>query len=188
MIPTTDFQQMNSLLGLQQTNNQIYRLSSSAVEEEIPLEESLSSSEEVKKSSTAAATTTAANKTFSASPAAAVPRRRILDTKDPIILTDQAAERIKKLLQNKPDAIGLRLGVRRRGCNGLSYTMNYATEENPKDVAMQSHGIRIFIEPMALFNIIGTTMDWKETELSSEFTFQNPNSKGECGCGESFNV
>jgi iron-sulfur cluster assembly accessory protein len=53
---------------------------------------------------------------------------------------------------------------------------------------MEAHGVKVFIEPMALFNIVGTTMDWEESELASEFTFHNPNSKGECGCGESFNV
>jgi iron-sulfur cluster assembly accessory protein len=53
---------------------------------------------------------------------------------------------------------------------------------------MESHGVKVFIEPMALFNVVGTVMDWEETELASEFTFNNPNSKGECGCGESFTV
>ena len=49
---------------------------------------------------------------------------------------------------------------------------------------MQSNGVKVFVEPMALFNVVGTVMDWEETELSSEFTFKNPNSKGECGCGK----
>lgn len=118
------------------------------------------------------------------------PRRRSLETKDPIVLTERAADRIKKILQgeNARGALGIRLGVKRRGCNGLSYTLNYAFEKPKKDIEMQSNGVKVFVEPMALFNVVGTVMDWEETELSSEFTFKNPNSKGECGCGESFTV
>jgi iron-sulfur cluster assembly 1 len=119
-------------------------------------------------------------------------KRRSLTDKSPITLTDRAAERIRKLLQNQPaNVVGLRLGVQRRGCNGLSYTLNYKSaddETSKKDLEMESHGIRVFIEPMALLNIVGTQMDWEETELASEFTFHNPNSKGQCGCGESFTV
>jgi iron-sulfur cluster assembly accessory protein len=118
-------------------------------------------------------------------------RRRLIETKDPIIVTPRAEERIRELLDGQNDTLGIRLGVRRRGCNGLSYTLNYAKpdQDHTKDIQMKTiSGIQVFIEPMALFNIVGTTMDWEETELSSEFTFNNPNSKGECGCGESFNV
>ena len=119
--------------------------------------------------------------------------------KDPIIVTDRAVERIQELLQHRDDhPLGIRLGVRRRGCNGLSYTLNYVYEGDDtmkKDIHMEtssggegSFPISIWIEPMALLNVVGTTMDWEETELASEFTFSNPNSKGECGCGESFTV
>jgi iron-sulfur cluster assembly protein len=111
-------------------------------------------------------------------------------------VTERAAARIQDLLANhghsnpeKDEPLGIRLGVRRRGCNGLSYTLNYAYDTAPtKDIAMESHGVKLWIEPMALFSIVGTTMDWEETELSSEFTFHNPNAKGSCGCGESFSV
>ncbi len=106
--------------------------------------------------------------------------------------TERAAERIKEILNSKEQngecPLGIRLGTKKRGCNGLSYTLNYAFEKPTKDTEIESHGVKIFIEPMALFNVVGTTMDWEETELSSEFTFNNPNSKGECGCGESFTV
>jgi len=111
---------------------------------------------------------------------------------DPIVVTERAAERINELLSGPgaPEgAIGIRLGVRRRGCNGLSYTLNYATERPAKDdEVVGPGGVRVFLEPMAVFSVVGTTMDFEDTELASEFTFSNPNSKGECGCGESFTV
>jgi len=117
-------------------------------------------------------------------------RRTTLETKDPIIVTERAADRIKTILQGDTaqGALGIRLGVKRRGCNGLSYTLNYAFEKPKKDIEIQSNGVNVYVEPMALFSVVGTVMDWEETELSSEFTFKNPNSKGECGCGESFTV
>lgn len=103
--------------------------------------------------------------------------------------------------QHQHPAVGIRLGTKKRGCNGLSYTLNYAYANHstlhPRDEAMTitlssptmpGHGLQVFVEPMALMNIIGTTMDYVDDEMSSEFTFTNPNSKGECGCGESFNV
>lgn len=119
---------------------------------------------------------------------------RILD-KPPIIITPVAASRIKDLILSKnPIPLGIRIGIRRRGCNGLSFTMNYVldnSDTNPlvKDIIVKAdNGVLIYIEPNAVFNIVGTLMDWKNDEISSEFVFLNPKSKGSCGCGESFNI
>lgn len=108
--------------------------------------------------------------------------------KAPIEVTDTAAERIKGLMTGHPEALGIRIGVKTRGCNGQSYTMQYATEKKKTDEQVVSKGVTLFVEPQALLKIIGTTMDWHEDELTAEFVFANPNAKSVCGCGESFNV
>eukprot|EP01041_Mallomonas_annulata_P001170 gene1170-2273_t len=105
--------------------------------------------------------------------------------------TDSAANRIMEMIKDKEECVGIKIGVKKRGCNGYSYNMNYAYRkdlENCKDDIVDSHGLKVLVDPKAVFFIVGTTMNYEETELSSEFTFTNPNAKGECGCGESFNV
>ena len=115
-----------------------------------------------------------------------------VDLKSPIILTERAASRIKSMIKDKDnDTVGVKISVRRRGCNGYSYLMNYASKkdvEAKKDDIVQAHGVTVLVDHKAIFYIVGTVMDFEESDLASEFTFTNPNSKGECGCGESFNV
>lgn len=112
--------------------------------------------------------------------------------KDAIYLTENAGVKIKNMLKNKKENIvGIKIGVNRRGCNGYSYIMNYGTNDELKSKkfdVINKNGITILIDPKAIFYIAGTVMDWEESPLCSEFTFKNPNSKGTCGCGESFNV
>ncbi|CAM9200320.1 unnamed protein product [Choristocarpus tenellus] len=116
-------------------------------------------------------------------------RRRRRERPPPITMTERAGQHIEQLMSGKPGKVGVRLGVKRRGCNGLSYTMKYADEVPPKDeVVTTAGGAQVFVDPMATLYVAGTVMDWEETELSAEFTFTNPNAKGSCGCGESFNV
>ena len=109
--------------------------------------------------------------------------------KAPITLSERAAKRLKELMASadKP-VIGLRVGVKARGCSGLSYTMEYATEKKPLEDAVESHGVTVLIEPTASFFLIGTEMDWVERDLGAQFVFNNPNEIDRCGCGESFRV
>jgi len=105
-------------------------------------------------------------------------------------ISSRAASRIADLLSAKGKEY-LRLGVRTRGCNGMSYTLNYADgpqkfEEVVEAVAPDARPVKVLVEPNALMHVVGSTMDWVEDALRAEFVFENPNSKGECGCGESF--
>jgi iron-sulfur cluster assembly protein len=109
--------------------------------------------------------------------------------KQAMTVTDQAAQRIQALLakRGKP-SVGIRVGVRSRGCSGLTYTLEYADEKGKFDEVVRDKGVTILIDPKASMFIIGTEMDFVEDKLQSGFTFRNPNEKGRCGCGESFHV
>ena len=106
-------------------------------------------------------------------------------------LTEAAAARIKDLLTSKQKPY-LKIGVRTRGCNGMTYTMKYADDADKgkfdEVVTHENSGVKVIIDPAALMHIIGTKMDFVQDRIRSEFVFENPNAKGECGCGESFNV
>jgi iron-sulfur cluster assembly protein len=104
-------------------------------------------------------------------------------------VTAAAAERVKALIEGrgKPTA-GIRIGVRTKGCSGLSYTLEFADKQEPMDEVVDTSGIKLLIDPKASLFLIGTEMDYAEEKLKSGFVFRNPNEKGRCGCGESFHV
>ncbi len=111
------------------------------------------------------------------------------EKKEIFTVTDAAAAQVKALLESrgKPSA-GIRVGVKQRGCSGNSYTLEFADSENPMDEIVKAGDIKIYIDPKAILFVIGTVMDFRESELESGFVFENPNEKGRCGCGESFHV
>lgn len=107
----------------------------------------------------------------------------------PITITDAAAARVKALItkRGKPTA-GIRIGVRSKGCSGMSYTVEFADEKSPYDETVEDKGVVVFIDPKATMFILGTEMDYVEEQMKSGFVFRNPNEKGRCGCGESFHI
>ena len=105
-----------------------------------------------------------------------------------ILLTDSAANRIRNNLVQRGHGLGLRLGVRKTGCSGFAYVVNYAEAQQADDVVFEDRGVRVFVDPSSLKLIDGTVVDFVKQGLNEAFRFHNPNIKGECGCGESFNV
>ena len=105
-----------------------------------------------------------------------------------ILLTDAAAERVRDYLDKRGAGVGLRLGVTPTGCSGYSYVINYADSIEDRDVVFEDKGVTVIVDPEALKLIDGTEVDFVKNGLNEAFSFRNPNIKGECGCGESFNV
>ena len=105
-----------------------------------------------------------------------------------ISLTESAANRVKTFLSTRGHGVGLRLGVRKTGCSGFAYVINYADQADPKDVMFEDRGVKVFVDPGSLNLLDGTIVDFIKQGLNEAFRFRNPNVKGECGCGESFSV
>lgn len=105
-----------------------------------------------------------------------------------ISLTQSAADRIQNFLAARGHGIGLRLGVRKTGCSGFAYVVNYAESQQDGDVVFEDRGVRVFVDSGSLKLIDGTIVDFVKQGLNEAFRFRNPNVKGECGCGESFSV
>ncbi|MFV0576930.1 MAG: iron-sulfur cluster assembly protein IscA [Vibrio sp.] len=105
-----------------------------------------------------------------------------------ITMTDAAANRVKTFLDNRGKGIGLRLGVRTTGCSGMAYVLEFVDELNEEDLVFEHNDVKVIIDPKSLVYLDGTELDFAKEGLNEGFKFNNPNVKGECGCGESFNV
>jgi len=101
-------------------------------------------------------------------------------------LSDAAAGRIREIIGNADHPIaGIRVGVKNGGCAGMSYTMEYADNLDPRDEVVEDKGVRLFVDPKAVLFLLGTEMDYRVDKLSAGFVFNNPNQTSACGCGES---
>ena len=105
-----------------------------------------------------------------------------------ISLTESAADRVRTFLASRGRGLGLRLGVRKTGCSGFAYVVNYADDSRPDDVVFEDQGVKVFVDRESLTLVNGTVVDFVKQGLNEAFKFSNPNVKGECGCGESFSV
>ena len=105
-----------------------------------------------------------------------------------ISLTEPAAERVSNYLEARGSGVGLRIGVKKTGCNGFAYVVNYAEEVNDDDRVFVDRGVTVVVDPQSLELIDGTEVDFIKEGLNEAFRFRNPNVSGECGCGESFNI
>jgi iron-sulfur cluster assembly protein len=105
-----------------------------------------------------------------------------------VSLTSSAHERVRSFLDKRGSGVGLRLGVRRTGCSGFAYVVNYADEIAADDVVFEQEGVNVIVDRESLALIDGTEIDFVKQGLNEAFKFRNPNVRGECGCGESFSV
>lgn len=106
-----------------------------------------------------------------------------------LTITDAAVARVKAIMASKGagDA-GLKIGVKKGGCAGMEYTLDWAETAGKFDEVVERDGARVIIDPQAVLYLLGTEMDYKIDKLSAQFVFNNPNQQSSCGCGESVNL
>src|SRR5579883_801635 len=106
-----------------------------------------------------------------------------------ITVTPAAAARIREIIAKAPKpVVGVRVGVKARGCSGMSYVVEYAEERRKFEDSVDIDGATVFVDPKAVMYLLGSELDYREGKMESGFSFKNPNEKGRCGCGESFSV
>ena len=104
--------------------------------------------------------------------------------KQAVTITPAASKQIARLMERQQSQ-GLRIGIKKGGCAGMEYTMDYVAESNPLDEVVEQDGARVLIAPMAQMFLFGTEIDYETDLLHAGFKFNNPNVAEACGCGES---
>ena len=99
-------------------------------------------------------------------------------------LTDAAADRVRLVMADKPDVAGLKIGVKKGGCAGMEYVMDYAEAPEPFDELVEDRDVRILVKADAVMFLLGSEIDHETTRLASRFVFKNPNQTDACGCGD----
>ncbi len=106
----------------------------------------------------------------------------------PVSLTENAARQIKKQLEKRGKGIGLKLGVKKSGCSGYAYVLDYADHLGESDAVFEGFGVKVIVQEGDLGFVDGMELDYRREGINEAFRFNNPNVKGTCGCGESFSV
>ncbi len=105
-----------------------------------------------------------------------------------VSLTENAARQIKKQLAKRGKGIGLKLGVKKSGCSGYAYVLDYADTLNEDDTIFEKYDVKVIVPKNDLEFVNGIELDYRREGINEAFKFNNPNVKGTCGCGESFSV
>ncbi|MFT0213501.1 iron-sulfur cluster assembly protein IscA [Pseudomonas sp. F1_0610] len=105
-----------------------------------------------------------------------------------ITMTPAATKHIRQSLEGRGKGVGIRLGVRTTGCSGMAYVLEFVDAVEADDQVFDNEGVKIIVDPKSLAYIDGTELDFVREGLNEGFKFNNPNVRGECGCGESFSV
>ena len=105
-----------------------------------------------------------------------------------VMLTEVAAERVRSFMQKRGGGVGMRFGVRKSGCSGFAYVVDFADEVGGDDEVYESNGVNVIVDAHSLPYVDGTRIDFRREGLNEVFVYENPNVKSECGCGESFGI
>ena len=105
-----------------------------------------------------------------------------------VTLSESAARHVSNFIAKRGKGFGIRLGVKTSGCSGMAYKLEFVDQTEDEDEVFESHGVKVVIDPKSLAYLDGTELDFVKEGLNEGFQFNNPNAKGECGCGESFSV